>query len=283
MFALLIIPLLVSGCLVVTSTHNFRMYFRLHRYDGQLLYLKAATFGTFAVLFSLLAAFTIKWFWPEFNLATWTSWLIDASKDPKSNRVVSWLILISVASILSAVFFNILSRVTTFLSAHLIARVVSKSAPISRVDAANGEVKEESRDWRFYIQTMRLSALGDVLPNGSLGRLFFDSATRRKDVLITLQSRKVYVGRVKVISEPNEKEGPNQEISITPLLSGYREKDTLSIIFTNDYDGLKDVDTTIVFPLSEVSHASWFNMNTHQAVDNNHTKKNQQSTLPVIQ
>ncbi len=280
MFALLIIPLLVSGCLVVTSTHNFRMYFRLHRYDGQLLYLKAATFGTFAVLFSLLSAFSIKWIWPEFNLATWTSWLIDASKDPKSNRVVSWLILISVASILSAVFFNILSRVTTFLSAHLIAQVVSKNA--AGIEA-NGEVKGEPRDWRFYIQTMRLSALGEVLPNGSLGRLFFDSATRRKDVLITLRSRKVYVGRVKIISEPNEKEGPNQEISITPLLSGYREKDTLSIIFTNDYDGLKDVDTTIVFPLSEVSHASWFNMNTHQAVDNNHTKKNQQSTLSAVQ
>ncbi|HDL7206328.1 hypothetical protein [Yersinia enterocolitica] len=269
MFALLIIPLLVSGCLIVTSTHNFRLYFRLHRYDGQLLYMKAATYGTFAVLFSLLCAFFIKWLLPDFTLATWTSWLIDASKDAKSNRVVSWLILISVASIVSAVTFNLASRGVTLVSAHLLSRLITKNLIKHDADAKD----EEKRDMAFYIQAMRLSALGEVLPKGSLGRLFFDSATRRKNVLVTLQSRKVYVGRVRVISEPNEKEGPNQEISITPLLSGYRDKDTLSIIFTNDYDGLQQVDTTIVFPIGEVTHASWFNMDTHEVVDNNHSRK----------
>ncbi|TOO97436.1 hypothetical protein CGH26_26745, partial [Vibrio parahaemolyticus] len=43
MFALLILPILISGFIVLSIGPKERL--RLHRYDGQLLYLKAAKIG----------------------------------------------------------------------------------------------------------------------------------------------------------------------------------------------------------------------------------------------
>ncbi|HCM3154316.1 TPA: hypothetical protein N3466_000576, partial [Klebsiella quasipneumoniae] len=125
----------------------------------------------------------------------------------------------------------------------------------------------------FSKQVIRLNELGKLLSDGSLGQLFFDSATEDRPVLVSLKCRKVYVGTVNMISEPNEKQGPNLEISISPIMSGYRDKDTLRVLFSNDYNDLEDVDTSIIFPLSEVSHASWFNMDIHEKVDNNREPK----------
>lgn len=44
------------------------------------------------------------------------------------------------------------------------------------------------------------------------------------------------------------------------------------MLFSNDYNNLGNIDTSIVFPLSEVSHASWFDMKLHEEVDNIHEK-----------
>ncbi|GKW43281.1 hypothetical protein PEC301879_31390 [Pectobacterium carotovorum subsp. carotovorum] len=276
MFALLIIPLLVSGCLIATSPNNFKLYFKLHRYDGQLLYMKAATYGTFAVLFSIFFAYTVKFIFPDIKLVTWTSDFIDFSKDYKSNRAAAWLILLSLASIIFSIIYLLLIRLANYLTATALLKLIKsngifKDASLSMKNNSPNDDAVQSLD--FYKQAIRLSALASVLPAGSLGRLFFDSATKRKNVLITLKSRKVYVGRVKTISEPNEIDSPSQEISIIPLMSGYREKDTLRIFFINDYDGLDSVDTGIVIPTTEICHASWFNMDIHKEVDNNREKK----------
>ncbi len=61
-------------------------------------------------------------------------------------------------------------------------------------------------------------------------------------------------------------EGPNTEISIVPLLSGYRDKDTLAITFTNDYQDLRAIHSEhlgIIIPQSEISHASFFSIDVH--------------------
>jgi hypothetical protein len=50
----------------------------------------------------------------------------------------------------------------------------------------------------------------------------------------------VYVGRVMSLGEPTERQGPTQEISIVPVSSGYRDKDTLSVTLTNYYEDSDD-------------------------------------------
>lgn len=181
---------------------------------------------------------------------------IDLSNDPKENRLASWLILLSLSMVIVAVVWT----QTVRFGIHLAANILSN-------------FKNDRGQVAFFKQVIRLWAIKELLPDGSLGKLFFDSATNDKPVLVSLKSRKVYVGTVNMISEPNEKQGPNLEVSINPIMSGYREKDNLRVLFSNDYSQLNDVDTSVIFPMSEVAQASWFDMDTHEKVDNNREQK----------
>ncbi|WP_426767591.1 hypothetical protein [Erwinia aphidicola] len=256
MFALLIIPLLASGQIIISSHYRLRTYFRLHRYDGQLLYMKVATYGIWCLIISICVAYLTKWLLPDFTLATWLTTWIDLSNDPKENRLASWLILLSLSMVIVAVAWTQAAR----FGIHFAANILSG-------------FKNDSGQIAFFKQVIRLWALKELLSDGSLGQLFFDSATKDKPVLVSLKSRKVYVGTVNMISEPNEKQGPNLEVSINPIMSGYREKDNLRVLFSNDYSELKGIDTSVIFPMSEVAQASWFDMDTHEKVDNNREQK----------
>lgn len=256
MFALLIIPLLASGQIIISSPYRIKTYFRLHRYDGQLLYMKMATYGIWCLIASVCAAYLMKWLVPSFTLATWLTAWIDLSNNSKDNRLSSWLILLSLSMVFAAVVWTQAARFGIYLAANI----------LSGFKNDNGQVA-------FFKLVIRLSALKEILSEGSLGQLFFDSATKDKPVLVSLKSRKVYVGTVNMISEPNEKQGPNLEVSINPIMSGYREKDNLRVLFSNDYSELGDVDTSVIFPMSEVAQASWFDMDTHEKVDNNREPK----------
>lgn len=256
MFALLIIPLLVSGQILVSSPHRINTYYRLHRYDGQLLYMKVASYGICCLIISLFSAFVMKWAIPNFTLASWLSLKIDASEHAKENRLTSWLILLSLSMVFVSYAWVQLARFRIYLAALTLSKFSKEPSEIA-----------------YFKQVIKLSAIESLLSDGSLGQLFFDSAIADRPVLVSLKSRKLYVGTVNMISEPNEKQGPNLEISINPIMSGYRDKDNLRVLFSNDYSNLSDKDTSVIFPLSEVSQASWFDMDTHEKVDNNREQK----------
>lgn len=262
MFALLIIPLLVSGQILISSPYRISTYYRLHRYDGQLLYMKVATYGIWCLLISLLLSAAIKWWLPDLGVISWLTHMIelaleiDSAQAAKDNHLTPWLVLMSVTMVGVAVIWVQFARLRLYLAALTLNQFGRDKTQIA-----------------YYKQVIRLSALEELLAEGTLGQLFFDSAISESPVLVSLKSRKVYVGTVNMISEPNEKQGPNLEISIEPIMSGYRDKDNLRVLFSNDYNNLGDNDTSVIFPLSEVSHASWFDMDTHEKVDNNREKK----------
>lgn len=118
-------------------------------------------------------------------------------------------------------------------------------------------------------ELVKLRTLQDLVTEGSMDSVFFDSLIDRKSILISMSNKKVYVGIVNALGEPNEKDGPNQQISILPIMSGYREKDTLNVCFTNDYNNVKDYDTSVIIPVSQITHVSWFTMEVHDQVNNN--------------
>ncbi|WP_238149103.1 hypothetical protein [Arsenophonus endosymbiont of Aleurodicus floccissimus] len=88
--------------------------------------------------------------------------------------------------------------------------------------------------------------------------MFFDSLVDRRQIMITLQNKKIYIAIINALGEPNEKEGPNQYISILPILSRYRHKDDLNIVLKNEYVDLNNADTSIILPLKEITQVSWF-------------------------
>ncbi|EIS0960115.1 hypothetical protein LY121_003393 [Salmonella enterica] len=251
MFAFLIIPLLVSGFIVIT-THPFH-FFRLHRYDGQLLYMKAAKYGLWCLVWSVSIAFVIKFYFPSAHLVTEVSQSLGLGENLYQKRITGWLIFLSCTSVLLAWSSGIIANWFTTLRSQMIYKIFYKK------DISVEESKE----------LVKLRTLQDLVTEGSMDSVFFDSLIDRKSILISMSNKKVYVGIVNALGEPNEKDGPNQQISILPIMSGYRDKDTLNVCFTNDYNNIEGYDTSVIIPVSQITQVSWFTMEVHDQVNNN--------------
>ena len=59
---------------------NLYHYYQLHRYDGQLLYLKVAAHGTMSVVFVLAVAVFMKFLFPDFHPITIVSEILNVKK-----------------------------------------------------------------------------------------------------------------------------------------------------------------------------------------------------------
>jgi hypothetical protein len=93
-----------------------------------------------------------------------------------------------------------------------------------------------------YRQMAKIMLMYKLLKDSPLDKLLYLSYVQNRFLLITLADRKVYVGRVISMGEPNEHEGPDQEIAIVPVFSGYRNKDSLEVsLTTTDTTDMGDV------------------------------------------
>ena len=94
--------------------------------------------------------------------------------------------------------------------------------------------------------------------NGFL-RLFHKALTETKTVSVTLSNRKVYIGYV--IRTPNLSP-EDQFVGLLPMLSGYRDKDTLRLNIVTNYGPAMKSGTTpaedfeVTFALSSIDSAS---------------------------
>lgn len=252
MFALLILPILISGFVHLSRYPKEKL--KLHRYDGQLLYLKSAKHGVVYLIITSFLCFLLK----DFAIANHSfqpvTWLIDTIKSRDlSNEKIStsevqfaWLLVISFLTIIFSYFCTCLAQLYTF-----------------SLDALSE---------RYYGNKVQsISYLGDILKDSPIDSLFYNSFSNLKAILITLKSKKVYVGIVNQLGEPNESSLPNQEISIVPALSGYRSSDKLKVIFTNDYDELdsNENDISTIIKVCEIETASWFNAEVYERVNGN--------------
>ncbi|WP_312838665.1 hypothetical protein [Pantoea piersonii] len=250
MAALLIIPLLISGYIVLTK-HPYHFY-RLHRYDGQLLYMKAAVYGFFCLMFAVFVAVLAKWAFSSFHPVTALDKMTAFTKEQSNNRMYSWVILLSITSLAIGYIWGYVAKAIYLI--RFIRKALSGSYP---------------SDIKTLMTYLRLSILEPLFSELPINKIFFESMVSKRHILVSLKCGKVYVGVINKISEPNESDAPNQEISIVPVMSGYRHKDTRRVTFTNDYGNLVDVDTSVRIPCSEVSHTSWFERDIHTKIDNN--------------
>lgn len=309
MYALLVLPILISGfiCLILQPAE----YWRLHRYDGQHLYLKAAEKGIRYFFFAAIISFYVKDFTIHisgklpgytcevdekkfsrsdlftssfFNLSFIDNCSYDGKADPalatavgdkinvfaqsetnkKRDRNVeyAWVICVSVLSILSAYISSLLII--------LYGRLVNRTAR---------KINPKYAGTNIY----QLYKMSKILKGSPLDNLFFESIKSRKPVLISLNSRKVYVGLIISMGEPNESEGLGQEIVLLPVMSGYRDKDTLSIDFTNDYAGFQENEVNVVIDSSSIESASWFDFSCYGKVNKNKSKQeNWKTKIPFF-
>lgn len=85
--------------------------------------------------------------------------------------------------------------------------------------------KTEKNDRRF-------DAIAKAVGESPLECMLMEASVRQFPIIVTLSSRKFYVG---LVSCPAFENGDFKHIELLPLLSGYRDKDSLTINVTTNY------------------------------------------------
>ncbi len=230
MLLFLIFPILVAG-FFACHIHPIHSY-KLHRYEGQYLYLKSAELGIKCFAIALLTALAAHYWLPEaisfhyFSVNLYLSAsLTEAMKvmgaeDDTEAAKLAWFFILSTL---------------TFLSAF--------------VTKAWGHISLRHRFGTWSSKITKLYVIGELLSDSPLDDLLFKlSLQKDKYAMLTMADRKVYVGKIIDLGEPTETNGMDQDISIMPLMSGYRDTDTLKVKFETFYE---EVESDIYLSLRQ--------------------------------
>lgn len=259
MLFVLIFPILIAG-FFACHIHPIHSY-KLHRYEGQYLYLKSAELGVKCFAIGFIIAALLHYFLPNsLNLFSVT---IQLSAKDKLTQLMMVMGAKEQAEAARYSWFLILSLLTFF------------SAFILKMWGHFSLYK------RFKTWESKIYVIGELLGDSPLDDLLFKlSLQRDKYVMLTMDDRKVYVGKVISLGEPTETDGMDQEISIMPLMSGYRNKDDLKVEFTTSYDEV-DVDIYICLRQEAIVSATEFDMAAYRTW-NPPTESNENSSQSKI-
>ncbi|MCC5611629.1 hypothetical protein LC612_34080 [Nostoc sp. CHAB 5834] len=261
MLFLLIFPVLVAGFFAchIHPVHSFR----LHRYEGQYLYLKSAELGLKCFFFAGLASLAMHHWLPD-NISvcerifSWQllSWLIEQMKmagatDLGEASKMAWFVQLS--------FLTFIAAFALKLWAHLRLSL------------------------RFRSWNTRLHVIGEILEDSPLDYLLYSlSLDENKNVMLMMEDRKVYVGRVVNLGEPSATGGMDQDVVLIPLMSGYRDKDTLEVTFTTMYSEV-EADILISLRQDNILSATEFDFDAYHKWNPNRAKAGteNQTILPA--
>ncbi|MCB4810887.1 hypothetical protein LG204_06120 [Methylovorus menthalis] len=260
MGVLLILPILVSG-FIFCHSHPY-YYLKLHRYEGQYLYLQAAKLG----IDSLIAALGLHWalqaalrklsstcsFIPSFDYISWIAGLLaslDSSHQILNDQTAyqaAWLIVLSATMIL----------VIPYIYSWLYEFILRKKHGFT-----------DSNQIRLFI-------MAELFKDSPLDKLLFDSMrNQEQSLMLTMEDRKVYIGRVISMGEPNENEGADQEIAFMPISSGYRNKDDLTVTLITEYSKISQ-DFLLVLKQEKIVSATPFDFDVFEKLGDDKPKRN---------
>lgn len=243
MLLLLLLPILSAGFFVCKKS-PFHFY-RLHRYEGQMLYMQSASIGLVCLLIAYTTLVLIDFLVPaticSYNINL-EAFLIEMTQtslnvDRAHASTLTWVLLVTLGTLSTAYLW-------TRIDQHRLRKLSDKHG----IDA-------------------RIILMGRVLADSPLDAILYESYLSEDTyVMLTLSNRKVYVGVVNNMGEPNEIEGFDQEISLVPIVSGFRDKDDLSVQWTTPYKEIHpDEDLRIVIRQELIESASEFDFDTWEA------------------
>lgn len=242
MLAILLISIIANGFIILRLSPS--QFYKLHRFDGQLLYIKATFLGVIvtAVSFILDSYFGIVnhiyKLLPKNGLAIFF----------ETKHLQECFVFFLFAGLVS-VLYCFLDSIKLFLRARWLFRGI-KNKP-------------------SYSDLAKILLMHTILNDSPLDKLLFLSYVQNIFLLITMSDRKVYVGRVISLGEPNERQGPDQEISIVPVFSGYRDKDTLFVNLNTCYANNEDAkDVYLILKQENIVSACEFVESLYQKFSN---------------
>ena len=253
---LIIVPLLVSGYMVCIR-HPF-FYVRLHRFQGQLLYLQVARMGMACLIVSTLLTAAVlavsKQAVPIMGHVIATDY---------SSYLGTLLVQLGIASEKNGTLWVFLMQVG------LTALVIPFFWSAFYVGA-----KKKILQLETDVQLHSLLALG-VLEGTPFRVLLRESIVQCRPCMFSLNDRKVYVGVVLFAGTPTESEGVDHAFTLIPILSGYRDKDTLEITLNTHYSTAANPPPITLIQENVVS-ATQFDFTLWNAVHTRKTRKTRQ-------
>lgn len=256
---LIIAPLLVSGYMVCIR-HPF-FYVRLHRFQGQLLYLQVARMGMACLIVSTLLTAAVlavsKQAVPIMGHVIATDY---------SSYLGTLLVQLDIASEKNGTLWVFLMQVG------LTALVIPFFWSALYVGA-----KKKILQLETDVQLHSLLALG-VLEGTPFRILLRESIVQCRPCMFSLNDRKVYVGIVLFAGTPTESEGVDHAFTLIPILSGYRDKDTLEVTLNTHYSTAANPPPITLIQENVVS-ATQFDFTLWNAVHTRKTRKTRQGQL----
>lgn len=211
--------------------------------------------------------------------------------------VAAWGVLFTLAAWLLCSFISVLGIfrwVYSFLLSHgfIEANTIKRVFPLSPAEqfkfadfkfAVFGVTSmflawAAGHSMRWYVCSStdrRIDALVKAVHHDPLESLLIEAAVRKMPVIITLGSRKFYVG---IVDCPQFEHGKTDYLQMLPLLSGYRDKDNLTVNVTTNYKrhymdsgilgGASDGQVTLadfrtLVPRDEIEGISFFDTDTY--------------------
>lgn len=241
---LLILPLLVSGFIVLH--HHPLYYYKIHRQDGQYFYIQCARLGLYSITFGFIFCVALYHIFDSFlceglkslNFFDWTANhlvllnIVDSEKSV-STSILTWSAILAI-----------------FPTPHLWGFLTKRLYYMRRLGAKDaGEVK--------------LMVMATIFKDSPLDDFLFKSAINQDFVMLHMNDRKAYVGVISTMGEPNETQGADQEIAIKPIMSGYRNKDTLTVTFTTQYKEA-GADVVLIIRQDEIVSATKFDFEVYE-------------------
>ena len=231
MALLLLLPILVSGFLVFLNHPS--LFYRLHRYEGQLLYLQAARYG----LYCQLLAFVLVGVVSLMLSHEWPGFCVDKARlacvPPFSTDYLGELgrLLASLGWVKEKP-----SRAVAFLMLSGLA-AVSVPGPwaMASIWLLKRKLDVEKRD------LIQLYLLHESIKHSPVLTTLLEAFSLQQEVMISMSDRKVYVGFILSVGAPNEVVGIDQDIQLLPSISGYRDKDTLKVSYTTEYSSIAQI------------------------------------------
>lgn len=230
MLLLLIFPILVAG-FFACHIHPIHFY-KLHRFEGQYLYLKSAELGLKCFAIAFAVAITMNKWTPE-NIQVYQL-VINLNPSADLSEFMKVMGSQDGLEATKLAWFLILSTLT-FLSAFVVK--------------AWGHISLRRRFGTWDNQITKVYVIGEIISDSPLDDLLFKlSLHKDKYAMLSMNDRKVYVGKIISLGEPTETNGVDQDISIMPLMSGHRDKDSLKVSFNTFYE---EVESDIYLSLRQ--------------------------------
>lgn len=261
----LLLPILVSGFITCNIILHYR--YKLYRYDSQYLYLKVLQLGTICLIFGTFLSICLNSLFNEqISVCNFTIDLnfVKFLQDKISNlkildkteniNYLAWTIFISICTLLIPFLWYISWKF-----------IFNRKFPLKEDTnlKRDNEIDTEKSPKNRRDTRIKYHVLGKILQDSPLDYLLYISYIKKIPVMLSLKDRKVYVGLIVSTGEPNESEGPDQEVSILPIMSGYRKTDDLTVQYTTEYEDF-DEDLYLTIRQEKIISATQFSFTAHE-------------------